>query len=173
MAVTRFARACAVLRAHSSEAPRAAEVRLSSDPQRLALFLLPPAAMRSSRFANRPCSPHLFCRHTPLAVVCVSAALAACEGESAMPDPTQAEGEQVQVEHSSLLNVNSEFLPYRVRSNWTGSGFTGTFGTFLADVTGDGKADAISLNAGSLIVRRASSTGSSFNASEIWSTTPF
>jgi hypothetical protein len=46
-----------------------------------------------------------------------------------------------------------------------------TSATYFADVTGDGRADAIAVNADKLIIRRASPTG--FLLDELWTTEPF
>jgi hypothetical protein len=51
---------------------------------------------------------------------------------------------------------------------WTATGFAGSLGTFLADVDGDGKADAIALNSDGILVRR-SSGGAPLLDSQSWS----
>ncbi|GAA2096725.1 hypothetical protein GCM10009841_08560 [Microlunatus panaciterrae] len=53
---------------------------------------------------------------------------------------------------------------------WTRGPFFGSHGTFFADVTGDGRADAIAVG-NRVTVRR--STGRSFSANEAWTTGPF
>jgi hypothetical protein len=55
--------------------------------------------------------------------------------------------------------------------NWTQGPFYGNRGTFFADVTGDGKADAIVVNDDRVTVRR--STGNGFGPPEDWSHGPF
>lgn len=55
--------------------------------------------------------------------------------------------------------------------NWTGGPFYGTRGTFFADVTGDGKADAIAVNDDRVWFRR--SDGCKFGPNEQLTSTPF
>lgn len=55
--------------------------------------------------------------------------------------------------------------------NWTGIPFYGSYGTFFADVTGDGKADAIASNTDRVWFRR--SDGCSFGPNEALTSTPF
>jgi hypothetical protein len=55
--------------------------------------------------------------------------------------------------------------------NWTQTPYQGQLGTFFVDVTGDGRADAIAVNAGNITVRR--SNGRAFGAIETWSTTAY
>ena len=62
----------------------------------------------------------------------------------------------------------SGFAP---NEDWTGGPYFGTRGTFFADVTGDGKADAIVVNDGTVTVRR--STGSGFAPNEDWTGGPY
>ena len=60
----------------------------------------------------------------------------------------------------------------RMDDSWTTSGFYGTIGTFIADVTGDGKADAVSVSADKITVRR--SDGSRFITPAVnWTSVPF
>jgi subtilisin family serine protease len=59
----------------------------------------------------------------------------------------------------------------RTSSNWTSGPYFGTRGTFFADVTGDGKADAIVVNDDGVTVRR--SNGSSFLPNESWTSGPY
>jgi hypothetical protein len=54
---------------------------------------------------------------------------------------------------------------------WIASPFYGNKGTFFADVTGDGKADAIAVNTNGIIIRRAGNQ--TFNYNETWANTPF
>lgn len=64
--------------------------------------------------------------------------------------------------------VHHSFL---TATNWTGSPFYGTNGTFFADVTGDGSADAIAVNRnrlGGAAISVRPSNGSSFSASQSW-----
>jgi microsomal dipeptidase-like Zn-dependent dipeptidase len=69
-------------------------------------------------------------------------------------------------------STGSSFAP---NEDWTEIPFYGSRGTFFADVTGDGRSDAIAVNAGSefarVTVRR--STGSSFAPNEDWTEIPF
>jgi hypothetical protein len=55
--------------------------------------------------------------------------------------------------------------------NWTGDAFYGTYGTFFADVDGDGKADAIAVNADRIWYR--SSNGCSFGPNRALTSSPF
>lgn len=59
---------------------------------------------------------------------------------------------------------------FTANENWSNGVFAGSAGTYFADVTGDGKADAIANNVGGYspgtTIRR--STGSSFAANETW-----
>jgi hypothetical protein len=55
--------------------------------------------------------------------------------------------------------------------SWTSNPYYGTRGTFFADVTGDGKADAIVVNDYTVTVRR--STGSGFGPNEDWTHSPY
>jgi hypothetical protein len=55
--------------------------------------------------------------------------------------------------------------------DWTEIAYYGTRGTFFADVTGDGYADAIVVNDDTVTVRR--STGSAFTSNEDWTRGPF
>ena len=60
--------------------------------------------------------------------------------------------------------------------SWTNNPYYGNQGTFFADVTGDGRADAIVVNdsrvpSGRVVVRR--STGTQFLPNEQWTTEPF
>ena len=50
--------------------------------------------------------------------------------------------------------------------NWTGGAYYGSRGTFFADVTGDGRADAIVVNDNTVTVRR--SDGNQFLPNEDW-----
>ncbi len=62
----------------------------------------------------------------------------------------------------------SGFLP---NEDWTGGPYFGGRGTFFADVTGDGKADAIVVNDDTVTVRR--SDGSKFLPNEDWTHGPY
>jgi hypothetical protein len=53
-------------------------------------------------------------------------------------------------------------------SKWTTSAVFDARGNFFADVTGDGKADAITVGLSSVTVRRANSGGTAFQSAEIW-----
>lgn len=54
-------------------------------------------------------------------------------------------------------NPNTRPLVYfqSYAENWTGYAYLGTYGNYFADVTGDGQADAIVVNADTVVVRRA------------------
>ncbi len=68
--------------------------------------------------------------------------------------------------------INSFPEMYGSIENWTANSFSGENGTFFADVTGDGKADAISVNQTSKVyVRR--SNGSTFQGIEEWTDIPY
>ena len=54
---------------------------------------------------------------------------------------------------------------------WTSGACYGDKGTYFADVTGDGMADAIVVNNGGIVVRR--SAGNRFTPNEEWTTGPF
>jgi hypothetical protein len=54
---------------------------------------------------------------------------------------------------------------------WSSVPYYGQRATFFADVTGDGKADAIVVNKTAIVVRP--STGSSFGPNEVWSAVPY
>jgi hypothetical protein len=60
------------------------------------------------------------------------------------------------------------FLP---NEDWTNGAYLGNRGTFFADVTGDGKADAIVVNDQRVTVRR--SNGSAFEPNEDWTSGPY
>jgi hypothetical protein len=163
----RRARACA----RTARAPPDRSQARQGPPLRrrraLALFLLTRAAMRSPAASNRR-----FFRPAPLTLVCVSAAFVSCGGEPESDGVSTDPGaEPIELAQSALLNTSNEFLQYRARSNWSGGAFSGFFSTHIADVTGDGKADAIAVSSGGVTVRR--STGSSFGANETWTTTQF
>lgn len=57
------------------------------------------------------------------------------------------------------------------KENWTNEPFLGIYGSYFADVTGDGKADAIAVEDNQIRVRRA--TGNSFAPAEIWYNYPY
>ena len=57
----------------------------------------------------------------------------------------------------------TKFLPNEL---WTDIGYAGEKGTFFADVTGDGRADAIVSNVSGVTVRR--SDGTKFLPNETW-----
>jgi len=62
----------------------------------------------------------------------------------------------------------SRFLP---NEDWTHGPYYGSVGTFFADVTGDGRADAIVVNDTTVVVRR--SDGTRFLPNEDWTHGPF
>jgi hypothetical protein len=64
------------------------------------------------------------------------------------------------------LSNGTNFSADSPESYWTEIPYWGTKGTFFADVTGDGKADAIAVNADKIAVRP--SNGSSFVAGDFW-----
>lgn len=57
--------------------------------------------------------------------------------------------------------------------NWTSSAFYGDLGTAIADVSGDGKADAVAVKLGSVDVRRANSASTAFDTSTAWTSGAF
>ena len=65
-------------------------------------------------------------------------------------------------------STGSAFSP---NEDWTGGPYYGSRGTFFADVTGDGRADAIVVNDNTVTVRR--STGSAFSPNEDWTGGPY
>jgi hypothetical protein len=73
------------------------------------------------------------------------------------------------------LSTGSDFSNANPTYRWTVGGFSGTLGTFFADVDGDGKADAIAVNPDGIAVRL--STGHSFpipgNPKHRWTFTGF
>jgi uncharacterized protein YraI len=74
---------------------------------------------------------------------------------------------------SAFINSVQAQVIYGFSSNesWTTNPYYGSRGTFFADVTGDGKADAIVVNNDRVTVRR--SNGSNFLANESWTTNPY
>ncbi len=56
-------------------------------------------------------------------------------------------------------------------TDWAWGPYYGDRGTFFADVTGDGKADAIAVNNSNVFVRR--SDGTAFQPNESWTTNPY
>jgi C1A family cysteine protease len=67
-----------------------------------------------------------------------------------------------------MWTVEGLRTPYEA---WTSGPFFGSRGTYFADVTGDGKADAIAVNDSRVTVRRSS--GKAFTANESWTGGPF
>jgi FG-GAP-like repeat len=82
----------------------------------------------------------------------------------------------IAVTHKGVMvraSYGSEF-PYLASTcddNWTNGAYYGSRGTFFADVTGDGYADAIVVNDDKVVVRR--SDGSKFTSNEKWTDGPF
>ncbi len=70
--------------------------------------------------------------------------------------------------NSITRGANGEFLPSKA---WINRSYYGTKGTYFADATGDGKADAIVVNDYSITVRR--SDGGTFTENERWSNSSF
>jgi hypothetical protein len=62
-------------------------------------------------------------------------------------------------------------VAFNLNEEWTSGPYYGSRGTFFADVTGDGKADAIVVNDDKVTVRR--STGGAFNPNEDWTSGPY
>ncbi len=60
---------------------------------------------------------------------------------------------------------------FKNNENWTTESYSGTSGTFFADVTGDGKADTILVQETGVQVYRSNGTG--FSAAEIWTTNEY
>lgn len=69
---------------------------------------------------------------------------------------------------ADMWTVEGVRSPYE---EWTSGPYFGSKGSYFADVTGDGKADAIVVNAGRVTVRR--STGRSFGPNEAWTAGAF
>jgi hypothetical protein len=63
----------------------------------------------------------------------------------------------------STGTLNNNFGSYQT---WLGSTFTGTHGTFLGDINGDGKADLVALN--NTNVTAILSSGSAFGSTQTW-----
>jgi FG-GAP-like repeat/Astacin (Peptidase family M12A) len=77
----------------------------------------------------------------------------------------------VLVTESRIQVRASSGTSFGAAADFTSGPYFGTRGTFLADVSGDGKDDAIVVNDSSITVRR--STGSAFSANETWSSFPY
>ncbi|WP_184548084.1 FG-GAP-like repeat-containing protein, partial [Streptosporangium becharense] len=60
---------------------------------------------------------------------------------------------------------------FRPNEAWTANPYYGTRGTYFADATGDGRADAIVVNDDRVTVRR--STGTRFKPNEAWTANPY
>ncbi|WP_344973447.1 VCBS repeat-containing protein, partial [Streptosporangium fragile] len=60
---------------------------------------------------------------------------------------------------------------FTANESWTDNPYYGTRGTYFADVTGDGRADAIVVNDDRVTVRR--STGTRFTPNEPWTSNPY
>ena len=77
--------------------------------------------------------------------------------------------------NTSGIVVRRSFAPYNqtfgVSEPWIDEPFSGDIGTYFADVTGDGKADAIAVKNGGITVRRAADD--TFYPNEIWTSDPF
>ena len=61
--------------------------------------------------------------------------------------------------------------PYGPNEAWTHEPYYGSRGTFFADVTGDGRADAIVINDDKIVVRR--NNGNGFGPNEAWTQGPY
>jgi FG-GAP-like repeat len=70
---------------------------------------------------------------------------------------------------STVLLYNSP--AFLSNGNWTSGPYYGIMGTYFADVTGDGKADAIAVNPSGITVRPSS--GTEFLPNEIWTSGPY
>jgi hypothetical protein len=73
-------------------------------------------------------------------------------------------------------NASTDFgVNSNANEDWTHGPYFGSRGTFFADVTGDGKADAIVVNEDTVTVRRNASTdfGVNSNANEDWTHGPY
>ena len=81
-------------------------------------------------------------------------------------------GDGTTVTPSASINTTpgSRFAP---NETWTDNPYYGSRGTFFADVTGDGKVDAIVVNDDGVTVRPANSNGSGFNPNETWTDNPY
>ncbi|MEH2234957.1 FG-GAP repeat domain-containing protein, partial [Nostoc sp.] len=67
--------------------------------------------------------------------------------------------------------MQAQFTKFAQNESWTQNPYYGSLGTYFADVTGDGKADAIVVNNDKVTVRR--SNGFSFNPNESWTENPY
>src|SRR6195952_4465342 len=92
--------------------------------------------------------------------------------------PLLGHNDQYGVDHETGVGNTDAHMRYELfvkdqtdvlgaNENWTGGAFYGQRGTFFADVTGDGKADAIVVNDDRITVR--SSTGNGFGPPKDWS----
>ena len=95
-------------------------------------------------------------------------------GESTNPRqvylPLISTGENVQAEQVQASNGLAVGY-FSGNESWTSNPYYGTRGTLFADVTGDGKADAIVVNDSGVTVRR--STGANFSGNESWTSNPY
>jgi hypothetical protein len=69
---------------------------------------------------------------------------------------------------SAQAQVSSTF---DLNQDWTTNPYYGSIKTAFADVTGDGKTDAIAVNEDGVVVRR--SDGAEFLANEYWTANPY
>ncbi|MEY4508340.1 MAG: hypothetical protein RLZZ450_462 [Pseudomonadota bacterium] len=73
-----------------------------------------------------------------------------------------------------MLVRRSNGTKFGAVESWSDVAYYGTFGTYFADVTGDGKDDAIVINTGApTIVRRANASGTGFGPNEQWTNIPY
>ncbi len=78
---------------------------------------------------------------------------------------------RVSVIRAILLGVVLLALPAGAHAQWTEGPYLGSRGNYLADVTGDGMADAIVVNDDRITVRR--SAGNRFSGNESWTNEPY
>lgn len=78
----------------------------------------------------------------------------------------------VAVNSSGIVVGPSDGTRFGAGQAWSDA-FHGSKGTYFADVTGDGHADAIAVDPNRISVRRASPDGNRFYNTETWSSGPF
>jgi hypothetical protein len=86
---------------------------------------------------------------------------------------TPARADLIAVKWDGVKVHTSSGSAFGASSSWTSAGVYGLLGTYFADVTGDGKADAIVVgDSARITVRRANSTGTGFSSTaEQWAAT--
>ncbi len=77
----------------------------------------------------------------------------------------------VRMMYTPVVVRSSTGINFNANQAWTDRAYFGTRDTFFADVTGDGRADAIVVNDNRIVVRP--STGLSFGPNQVWTTNPY